>query len=354
MALLTYKYRATNSLELVQRIVSDVEAGDAQLGRILDDVKNGHLLGHPEEADWLKHFQTAFDVTWAHERRSYGSMYSVYFLKPDLATEEMFGISREVLLIYSPYDRLEARTLQSIEQFISDDPARGRVDRLLAILVSDSTDPEAWISEYASTNESRTIVAMNSDDLKRNAANSWYVRNRIASQLFSRDLFDYRLPLEKDTYFFGRVALLHSFMDSVKNGENRGVFGLRKTGKTSFLYKLRRDLIERDNVAVLFYDCKSTSIRQRTSSELLRKVASDLSKLVNTDHVLPDDDRFLSEALSELVKRIPGDKRVAIIFDEVEYIHIFPRQTTTGRQTICHFGKVYGQSKVRLGGSRLS
>lgn len=295
------------------------------MGKIHDEVRNGHLRDYPEELDWIKRFQSGFDITWAHRRRAHGSDYSVYFIKPEPATEETFGITREVLLVYSPYTKLEARSFQSIEQFINDDPARGRVDRLFAILVSNDTDAEQWVSEYSSTNESRTTVVFIAEELAASGNNAWYVRNKIASQLFTRNLFDYRLPLEKDTYFFGRAALLHSFIDSVKNGENRGLFGLRKTGKTSFLYKLTRDLAAQQSVVTLFYDCKSTSIRQRTSSELLRKIAADLSELIGVRYPLPSDDRFLSEALAKLIKQIPNDKKVAIIFDEVEYISYFSK-----------------------------
>lgn len=300
--------------------------GEAKaLGRIHEEVRSGHLREYPGEIDWLSAFQSAFDVTWAHRRRAHGSNYSVYLIKPEPATEETFGVNREVLLVYSPYDKLEARSLQSIEQFINDDPARGRVDRLFTILVSEDPDAASWVSEYASTNEARTTVAFNAAELANARGNAWFVRNRIASQLFSRNLFDYRLPLEKDTYFFGRDALLHSFMDSVKRGENRGVFGLRKTGKTSFLYKLSRDLLGLGNTIVLFYDCKTPSIRQRNASELLRKITSDLAHAVGIDWPLPSDDRFISESLSDLIKRTPSETKVAVIFDEVEYISYFSK-----------------------------
>ncbi|MEW9307547.1 AAA family ATPase [Labrys neptuniae] len=296
------------------------------MGSIHEDVKSGHLTRHPEELDWLKCFQNGFDVTWANERRAYGSRSSVYFIKPEPSTEETFGVDKEILLIYSPYDKLEARTFLSIEQFINDDPARGRVERLFVILVSDAKNPEKWVTEYASTNEARMVVAINKDDLKNSTGNAWFVRSKIASQLFSRDLFDYRLPLEKDIYFFGRTALLQSFTDSARRGENRGLFGLRKTGKTSFLYKLRRDLQEQGEVEVLFYDCKSPSIRQRSWVELLQKIIFDLAAVgVGDNFIVPKDNRFLSETLADLIKNMPGQKRVAIIFDEVEYISHFSK-----------------------------
>lgn len=295
------------------------------MGRIQEEIRSSHLLEYPGEIEWLSAFQSAFDITWAHRRRAYGSNYSVYLIKPEPATEETFGVNREILLVYSPYDKLEARCLQSIEQFINDEPARGRVERFFSILVSEDPDAASWVSEYASTNEARTTVVFNVKEILNTKSNAWFVRNKIAAQLFSRNLFDYRLPLEKDTYFFGRDALLHSFMDSVKRGENRGIFGLRKTGKTSFLYKLSRDLFDLGDTIVLFYDCKTPSIRQRSASELLRKITSDLAKKVGIAWQLPADDRFVSESLSELIKRTEPETKVAVIFDEVEYISYFSK-----------------------------
>lgn len=306
----------------VQTIIRSIEA---LLGTIQKEVQDGHLARHPEELLWLRSFQSAFDITWASSRRAYGSDYSVYFLKPTGATKETFGFDQEIMLVYSKYDTLEARTLQSMEQFINDDPARGRVDRLFAALVSEASDPRQWLDKYTSTNEARTIAVFSANELRAAASNAWYVRNVIAAQVFTRDLFDFRLPLERDTYFFGRTALLHKFKDGVQRGENRGLFGLRKTGKTSFLYKLRRELSEDGNTISLFYDCKSPSVRQRTWSELLAKIIIDLSKEAGISTELPKDSRFLSETLSELIMRVPHHQKVSIIFDEVEYISYFSK-----------------------------
>jgi hypothetical protein len=37
---------------------------------------------------------------------------------------------------------------------------------------------------------------------------AWFVRNRLLKQLFSRDLFDYTLPLDNDLFFFGRATIV--------------------------------------------------------------------------------------------------------------------------------------------------
>ncbi|MDP4158077.1 MAG: hypothetical protein Q8929_20860, partial [Bacillota bacterium] len=94
-------------------------------------------------------------------------------------------------------------------------------------------DIEEWISKYLSESpESRIIVPFNSNDLIKNKDNSYYIRNIINKYLYGRDLFDYRLPLKKDIYFFGRKDLISNFRDAISKTENRGLFGLRKTGKT--------------------------------------------------------------------------------------------------------------------------
>lgn len=307
------------------------------MGHIVNEVRNGHLEQNPDELSWVKAFQSDFDITWASGRRAHNSNYSVYFLRPSEATKETFGFDQEIMLIYSKYPTIEARTFQSIEQFFNDDPARGRVDRLFAILVSEAKDPSTKVMEYAATNEARTIAVFSAEDLRNNTGDGWYVRNIVASQVFSRDLFDFRLPLERDTYFFGRAPLMHSFKDSVKRGENRGLFGLRKTGKTSFLYKLRRDLEEDKATIVLFYDCKSPSIRQRTWSELLEKIIVDLSEMSGISSPVPQDSRFLAEAMAALVSKIPEGKRVLIIFDEVEYISSFSQTDAHWHRDYLHF-----------------
>jgi hypothetical protein len=70
-------------------------------------------------------------VTWGRRRRAQNTELSVYFLKPHDHTRETFGFEQELLLAYSPYPVLEPRAIQAAEQILYDDPARGRVERLI-------------------------------------------------------------------------------------------------------------------------------------------------------------------------------------------------------------------------------
>ena len=300
------------------------------MGTIHPDVTNNHLRGYPGERAFLTPFLAGFDITWGRRRSARNTELSVYFLKPEAFIAETFGFSQEILLVFSEYPTLEARTIQAAEQFLSDDPGKGRVERLTYFLVSSTVDgnPTDWIRSYMAANhEARLVVAFSTSALSTSGGDNWFVRNRISEQLFSRDLFDFRLPLETDTYFFGREALLLDYLDAARRGENRGVFGLRKTGKTSFLFQLRKSLADKD-IAGLYYDCKSPSIRQLNWEELLTDVCDRIWAALRRRgrfHV-PKDRRRIGTAFSDLLALVPVGRRIVLIFDEIEYISPYARQ----------------------------
>jgi len=243
------------------------------MGEIRKEVRDEHLNNYAQEEDLLKPFLDGFYVTWGRKRRAYNTELSVYFLNPESFITETYGFTQEILLVYSPYPRMETRTLQAAESFLTDDPGKGRIEKLNYFIISEAEDVEEWVKSYALANqESKIIVAFSAKQLRGSKGDSWFVRNTLNRQLYGRDLFDYRLPLQDDSYFFGRKDILSSFYDSIKRAENRGLFGLRKTGKTSFLYKLERVINLEGKVSYFYYDCKSPSVRKLRWFELLTNI----------------------------------------------------------------------------------
>ena len=118
------------------------------MGRIVPEVKTGHLTRYPDEESILRPFVQNFDVTWASRRHAFGSDLSVYFLKPEKHMERAFGFESEILAVYSQYDALQPRTLQAIDKFLSDEPARGRVDTMITFLISEAAEPASWVKQY--------------------------------------------------------------------------------------------------------------------------------------------------------------------------------------------------------------
>ena len=289
------------------------------MGRIVPEVMASHLTKYPAEESILKPFVQNFDVTWARRRRSFGSELSVYFLKPERHMERAFGFESEILAVYSQYDVLQPRTIQAIEQFVSDEPARGRVDTMITFLISETAEPASWVKQYMTANpESRLIAAFPASRLREYGGDSWVVRSILSDQLYQRDLFNHRLPIKSDSFFFGREELIFDLYNAFKRSENRGLFGLRKTGKTSVFFKLQR-LIEASSKDIFIYiDCKFPPHRTRRWDELLKRLADQLNRH-NSGKSLLQQSHASDEFLTAL-EQIDRHLKVALVFDEIEYI----------------------------------
>ncbi len=289
------------------------------MGTIRTEVRDQHLNYHPEEEEILKAFLPNFFVTWGRRRRAYNTELSVYFLNPEPFLSETFGFDQEIMLVYSRYKTLEARSVQAAEAVLADDPARGRVEKLTYFFVSEAPDVEGWFHAYNSMHqESKLIIPLSADDVRANASDPWFVRNKTSNLLYGRDLFDYRLPLERDTYFFGRSELAVNLFDSIKRSENRGIFGLRKTGKTSLLFKLERMLKEAGIAEVQYFDCKLPSIRKLRWHELLWKICEELAKKFSLQRPSVCSEVNAPTEFMRLASEIT--KPVLLVFDEIEYI----------------------------------
>lgn len=292
------------------------------MGQIKPDVRDNHLIRHPDEAALLKPFLTGFDVTWAGRHKTFNTEISAYFLKPEKFMEQMFGFERELALFVSDYPVLEARTMQAVDGIMSGDPARGRVDQTVFLICTPSPDGRRWVADYTSLNpRARIPVVFNHQEVLTGANEAWFVRNTLRGQLFARDLFDYKLPLDSDLFFFGRDSIVADNLDAIRRSQNRGLFGLRKTGKTSILYKLRR-MMEREAMGpFIYFDCKLPSIRMLRWHELLARVVREVAKAhgIKCPNAV-DDERKVSDALIEVLEQTPNDRTTALVFDEIEFI----------------------------------
>ena len=292
------------------------------MGRFVSEVESGYLSQYPDEIPILKPFTTNFDITWAKKSRALGSDLSMFLLKPESHMERSFGFETEIIAVYSPYDSLQPRTIQAIDQFVSQEPARGRVDTMIAFIISESVDPVSWVRQYMSSNQdSRLIVAFSASHLRTVKDHSWLVRSILADQLYQRDLFDHRLPINSDFFFFGREELSFDIHNAFRRSENRGLFGLRKTGKTSTFFKLKRRVEATADGVFVYVDCKYPPYRTLRWEDLLLRLCRMLLAHVDGSEVTKGE--HPSDAFLATIRSLGSTKRIVIVFDEIEYISPF-------------------------------
>ena len=220
----------------------------------------------------------------------------------------------------SEFPSVQARSMQAIEQIYSEQPFKARANPLVYILVSHAEDVTEYVSSYLMEHpQARTPIPINWYEIVNKNNDAWYLRNTISRFLFTRDLFDYQLPLDQDLYFFGRTQVVSELIDFVKKSENRGLFGLRKTGKTSILYKVERICNENNIAHVLYYDCKRYDIRSKRWIGLLGLITDQIISVLSLSPAIGINDGIIDRFI-QVIRLIPPNKKVCVIFDEIEYI----------------------------------
>ena len=292
------------------------------MGSIISDVKNVFLSEHPDMEMMLKPFLYGFDITYAEKKSINRSIIYAFLLKPEKYLSEAFGIDKEILMAYSTYDNLQPRTIQAVNMLFDIFPFKNRVDTLNCFVVSKSAEIRSYSGITSFTeNQSRVIVPFIYNDLIENVNDSWYIRNQLRKYFYDVDLFGYMLPLRDESSFFGRQQIVARYVDAIKRCENKGVFGVRKTGKTSLLFKIDRIVREQRLGFIFFYDCKSPSYRKLHWNELLGEICDNIAKRLNIHIRKEYDERSIIKSFRYVVKTASDqNKKIVIMFDEIEYI----------------------------------
>jgi AAA+ ATPase superfamily predicted ATPase len=191
-----------------------------------------------------------FEINWVLEREL--NRWGVY-LKPNRPLQELFGTAREILLWVSEYPTLQARTVEQAQAEI--DENQPRLSNEFCIVVSTDLEAQEKVREVAS-NLVTEHIGLPLSDLRRchPIGNNSFV-GLIQNQLFARDLYRVSTALTRPRGFYGRQAILAEVVNLLRTGRsNVGVFGLRKMGKTSLLYRILEALREKGHSFVAHID----------------------------------------------------------------------------------------------------
>ncbi|WP_210161293.1 hypothetical protein [Nitratireductor pacificus] len=261
------------------------------------------------------------EITWEDNRKLVNTELYVALMRPSTELSDTFGFDKEIAFFLSPYPTLQPRSMQALEQICSEHPLAGRIDPTVALFHSPDPRLENWILQYHSENpESRMIVPLTNETITRCIDDRWSLVNALKKTLFIRNLFDYKLPLKSDRYFYGREDIVAAIIDNVRKSQNSGLFGLRKTGKTSVLLKVQRNLQKSKDVETIFLDCKIRPIRRSSCDDLAARIISEIDKIFGKRYLKELGSVEVFDLLTKSIRSIPSKKKLCLIFDEIEYI----------------------------------
>lgn len=237
------------------------------------------------------------------------------------AIEAAFGLTREVLIFYSPHPDIQVRTYQTARDVLKslgkeltpDLIFMSSPDPRLRVKLDDWLRPEfmAIPLEAGMEEDALSFISL------------------IRDYIYSRDLFYETTPV-RGSRFFGRRTLLQSLRDDVRSQRVVGLFGLRKSGKTSVLMQLADNVRATSTVTVLM-DLEAfpsppndptpdilSDLRLKLILELKQHDlgTQELSELPNVPTIVET-----KNALQTLLRKLePDGVGVLLMLDEIEYL----------------------------------
>lgn len=236
------------------------------------------------------------------------------------AIEAGFGFTREVMLFYSPHEDLQGRTFKAATKELQSTDRSVTPDTFFLW----SPDPRVRTKLYDWSRPSSLAIPLLIDENEELS-----LIKLLRDHIYTRDLFYVTTPVSGAS-FFGRRTLLQSMRDDVFNQRVTGVFGLRKSGKTSILTQLSEELKD-DNVVTILMDLETfpcppedptddilADLRQRLLWELRSRGlrTRELEEIGQRPGILE-----LKNALQAVLKNLKEDgTRILLLLDEIEYL----------------------------------
>ena len=258
------------------------------------------------------------------------SIYKYALIKPTEKYSELFNFEFEIAVCFSDYPTLEPRALDAYELIYSQNPGL-RVEKTITILLSKDNNVRIKLQEILKRDqEYQIIIPFSYQEILENK-DSFFIRNRFKEFFYSRDLFSFQNPLTKDFYFFGRKELIHNIVSKHNSNENSGLFGLRKTGKTSIVYGIQR-VLKNSNQCTVYIDCQNPSFHKSRWNRALWIIINKIKEQNNIECKVHIEQEYteinasslFAKDITAIYKKVKS--KILIIFDEVEHIthHVSP------------------------------
>lgn len=266
-------------------------------------------------------------VTFARTDFFKGVRYAFVHCYPPNEIKELLHINKHLLIIFLDTAYTD-RTGDFIDKIIEE--YRSRVDSRMVLLISKEHDIKNKIKDNTKDyHDSRPIIPYVYEELLHENTYSSAIWEKITEKVYefyNVDLFDFLNPIKTSFNFFGRTEEINELYGRYLVGENGGLFGLRKIGKTSVINALNRKLKMEDKYGI-YFDC--SFLHHKRWYELLGHITNEIAtEIKKRDNIKIDvsekyDEKYAAELFKKHIIRINESikkERILLTFDEVENI----------------------------------
>ncbi len=208
-----------------------------QLERHLQDlrVRFGFM---PELEAFLRRDESTIAFARAWDNPHLGAMR----LRAARATERQFSISLEIPLLIANYGGESSPLQPRVLRHLEGDQLRGdtATEKDIAILVA--ADARAFDFVRDRERFGYPVLVLLVEDLQAGVYRDRSLRSEFARLLKSVNHFDFNGEIVEAADFFGRTSEIRDVVQNLATGNSVGLFGLRRAGKTSLLYRAMEEL----------------------------------------------------------------------------------------------------------------
>jgi hypothetical protein len=235
---------------------------------------------------------------------------------PSSAISNQFDVSLEIPVLIANYENLEPRVLRRFDTSYYLRKSAS-ADKDIAVLVA--ADSKAHDLVRDRKRFAFPVLVVETGRLEAGEYQNTDLRGELARLLRSVDHFDYSNEITTAADFFGRIDEIEALSRLAIAGQSVGIFGLRRAGKTSLLYRVRGELRDR-GVSSIYLQLNALLDADALRGEVLRG----LDELATEKgHERPRRDprvdvtsREWVYGMDELLDLI--DEQVVIIIDEID------------------------------------
>jgi serine/threonine-protein kinase len=255
-------------------------------------------------------------------------------LRMSPALQELFGRRSEVLLWASLYPNFEARAITDAQAQLEQHRPRLSEDFVLVVSASRTADADVALASERLDTVFVGIPMHRLSSLAPQGPDT--LTGLLQSRVYSRDLYQLTGAITDPQRFFGRQTLINELEAALRLKGHVGLFGLRKMGKTSLMYRVLERLRTHPSILTAHVDVQRVESVDKSSAYFLWSLGQalfDTNKSIQASKKLrlfgkydmlrlaPQDVRDgIHEYFFHDVRQIleSRDRRIVFIVDEIE------------------------------------
>ena len=281
----------------------------------------------PKEKNIIEKLSKLFYITNAdaHIRLGYSSEYSYFLIKPSKDIQMLFNLNREIIVVLSKYSKFESRVFDVISHVHKKIGQQLRLEKMCSLVIcADPNTKEEVRAILKTAPEMNVIIPFSFDEIINNGTEV-FVISRFRECFYEKDLFAIESPLKEDVHFFGRRNYVNELISRHSSGENSGVFGLRRSGKSSVLQAIIR-ASELINTVCILEDCQDLyhSSWNMALFDVMKRIVTgcDLNQSIKVKKEDYSPENASASFANHLAKVLNGEgsHSVLLMFDEIEWI----------------------------------